>query len=374
MGMNDKKIIPTQSGCTVHVNASRVAIELPTETKCGTPFHGWNSLSSATVNGGFRSFPCRSSPPFSSDDADKIQVCGVINCKVPASYDGIHPDPAILIQNAIDNDGDVQLNADSTVGLMTAAYMKTLRTATRSSSNVVVDAIVTAGVSNARAVGADADCFDLPVKSKSQDKGKKTPPPPGTINTVVVINAPLSQSAMVEAYAIAIEAKCAACFDLSLTCAKSGKSAQGTGTDCVVLVCPTTSITYKQADNIHIDENGTKNCRCDLISYAGKHTLLGEFVGQAVREATREAIRANIRELYGSIWRYHCARYLKWIRNLILRGAQPCVPPFPMMPVPSAPSEVLVLGVTLILFSFFVGSLFLPRAATVLMAAASWDR
>ncbi|KAL7518945.1 hypothetical protein ACHAWX_003745 [Stephanocyclus meneghinianus] len=264
MDSNDKTFIHMRSGCIVHVDSSRVAIELPTKSKFGTPLHGWNSLSSATLNGGFRSFGCRSSSSCPGNEADTINVCGVINSKVPASYDGINPDPAMLIKNAIDNDRDVQLKADSTVGIMTAAYMKTLRTATRSSAKVVVDAIVTAGVSNSRAVGADADCFDVCIKSKNQDRTKTDPPPPGTINTVVVINAPLSESAMVEAYAIAIEAKCAACVDLSLMCAKSGKIAQGTGTDCVVLLCPTTPITCKVADEIRFNQNDTNN-ECDQI-------------------------------------------------------------------------------------------------------------
>ena len=54
---------------------------------------------------------------------------------------------------------------------------------------------------------------------------------PGTINTIVVTNATLSAAALVEAHALAVEAKCAACTELGLACAKSGRPAQGTFKD-----------------------------------------------------------------------------------------------------------------------------------------------
>jgi adenosylcobinamide amidohydrolase len=344
------KQVTMQSGCTVHSNESRVAINLPSPNK-NDNLRGWTTLSSATYNGGLQSFTS--------------SRCGVINIKVPPTYDGINPNPAELIDTAIKADTDVELDANATVGMMTAANLNTVRTSSRSSKGVVVDAIVTAGISNARAVGADADCFFL----KRSDDTNEHCPEPGTINTVVIINTPLTESAMIEAYAIAIEAKCAACAELSVLCSKSGMIAQGTGTDCLVLACP--SFKASHYDNPSSDKPLPK---CNSIEYAGKHMLLGEFIGQAVKEATCEAILCNIRELHGSIYRYHLHRYLRWITNLILCGARPCVPPYPMMPVPSAPMEVLALGVILIITSYLSGLILLPRKATVLLGAAAWDR
>ena len=349
----DNVVTTMPSGCKVHSNESRVAIQLPSESNHTKLHDGWNALSSATHNGGLRSFPAND--------------CGVINIQVPASYDGMNPLPIDLICNAIKNDNIAQFNVDTTIGMMTAAHMKTLRTSTRSSTQgVVVETIVTAGISNARSAGADADCFFLQSDSRNDEKLE-----PGTINTVVIIHAPLSEPALIEAYAIAVEAKCAACADWSVTCAKSGRIAQGTGTDCMVMMCPSTPTTCQFASSHNCSDEA--NINSNLIEYAGKHMVLGEFIGQTVREATREAIRCNINQIYGSIWRYHCRRYMKWMTNLILTGAQPCVPPYPMMSVPPAPVEVLVLGIALIGLSYLSGC-FLPRRATILLAAASWDR
>jgi len=338
------------------------------------------------------------------------------------SFVGLNPDPKSFLRTAIrkerlygssgDDGGSsasssLYCDEEKTVGLMTAASMQSLRTASRSAGGVVVDAIVTAGISNARSAGADADCFYMfspPTSQKScddndidndnnrDDEGKfkegnlsrdftnkistsknnrrrsqqllkqkqRDVPPPGTINTIVVINSPLSSEAMVEAYAIVIEAKCAACADLKVKCAKSmyGELAQGTGTDCAVLLTP------RMSSAINDDF---------VIEYAGKHILLAEMIGQAVREATREAILSNIYHIHGgSMIRYNI---YQWYRSFIgiLRGARPCVPPFPMMPVPRAPMSVILFGWFMVLASYFATS-FIGHSATVLIAATFWDR
>mmetsp|Transcript_17425 Transcript_17425/g.18847 ORF Transcript_17425/g.18847 Transcript_17425/m.18847 type:complete len:238 (-) Transcript_17425:1381-2094(-) len=174
------------------------------------------------------------------------------------------------------------------------------------------------------------------------------------------VNAPLSTGAIVEAYAIVIEAKCAACADLRVKCAKSmhGDLAQGTGTDCAVLLTPRMSSTTN--DDV-------------IIEYAGKHILLAEMIGQAVREATREAILSNIYHIHGgSMIRYNI---YQWYRSFIgiLQGARPCVPPFPMMPVPRAPMSVIFFGWFMVIASYFATS-FIGHSATVLIAATFWDR
>ncbi len=126
-----------------------------------------------------------------------------------------------------------------------------------------VDAIVTAGLSNSRSAGADADYFvccesrrsgnsrstassrssgggggggrndettptssslssssSLPSSSPSQYQEQQQPLL-GTINTIVIVSGPsLNPAAQIEAYAIAIEAKCASCVNLGVLCAK----------------------------------------------------------------------------------------------------------------------------------------------------------
>ena len=417
-----EQTIALPTGCRVKVDETRALVELPIVVssgggdRSGDAICGWNAISSAIWNGGFRSFRCDNNEKSNNNSNSNSKVC-VFNYKVPTTYDGLNPEPRTLLRTAIGNErcDDNDTNDDNTndcndyddektVGIMTAASMRSLRTASRSAGGVVVDAIVTAGVSNSRTAGADADVFYMLPPATAQDdsngesgdnsgrdetlssasdqesktapsdqnnnknlrhrrRGEKEPlPPPGTINTVIVISAPLSQGAMTEAYAIAIEAKCAACADMSLACAKSiygSELAQGTGTDCAVLVCPSTN-----------PGNDTA-----VLEYAGKHCLLAELIGQAVREATREAILTNIYHVHGSVWRYNLHRWLHSIKNLVLRGARPCVPPKPMDPVPPAPMSIILLGWTLVLVSYFVGPLFfLPRSATVLIAATFWDR
>ena len=191
---------------------------------------GWSAISSAVYNGGVQTFP---------------GVAYVLNAKVPADYDGLTPEPAALLKRLAEEEG---LDADTTVGLLTAASMGTLRTASRTADGVTVDVIVTAGISNSRAAGAAADFFGFDDADAGADAA------PGTINTVVLTNATLSAAALVEAHSIAVEAKCASCAELGLRCAKTAADlAQGTGTDTTVLLSAA---------------GGRRVC------YAGKHTLL----------------------------------------------------------------------------------------------------
>ena len=401
----EERTISLPTGCLVRVDENRALVELPVGVSrrnsgdaTGVPTDGWNSISSAIWNGGLRSFHYGNK----NDAGDK--VC-VLNYKVPSTYDGLNPEPKAFLRSAIgkepnirhgdenenenqnDCDGSRNSNAkhhgsvagssdgrhgkgflddENTVGIMTAASMRSLRTASRSAGGIFVDAIVTAGISNARTAGADADVFALLPEDREE-----APPPRGTINTVVVVNgAPLSEGATVEAYAIAIEAKCAACADFRLACAKSlygNDLAQGTGTDCAVLLGP--AVPRSQSPR----PSGAPAFR---LEYAGKHCLLAELIGQAVREATREAIRSNLVHLYGTVWRYHLHRYKTYLWGLLLKGSRPCVPPKPMDPMPPSPLSVVLLGWAMVLLAYFgfgriVG---LPRSATVLMAAAFWDR
>ena len=311
-----------ESGGELLVSERRAAVTLS-----DTNDSGWNIVSSAVLNGG------------------QIATAGrthIINYKVPADYDGMTPEPEALLRRLAKDEG---FDPDATIGLLTAAVMETLNTATRSADNIVVDVIVTAGISNARAAGADADF--LSFDDATDDAA---PAPPGTINTIVLTNATLSPAALVEAHALAIEAKCAECADLGLSCAKNpAELAQGTGTDATIMA----------------SARGGRRVR-----YAGKHTLFAELVAQATREATRAALVACIVHLHGGLGKYRL-RTLMARAAVVLSGTRPCIPPSPMAPVPRPPLAVTCVGLLVIGLSFAAP---LARSSRVLLAAVAWDR
>lgn len=97
----------------------------------------------------------------------------------------------------------------------------------------------------------------------------------GTINTLVHLNQPLTDTALLEALALACEARTVAVLESGVASRMSGAPASGTGTDCIVACAPR-------------GQGGTP--------YAGKHTQAGHVLGQAVLQATRAGIGRNLRE------------------------------------------------------------------------------
>ncbi|MFT3690288.1 adenosylcobinamide amidohydrolase [Paenirhodobacter sp.] len=115
---------------------------------------------------------------------------------------------------------------------------------------ITAEALTTAGLSNAEAVGARRDW-------QAGDWG--------TINIAVQIHAHLTQSAQIEALSIATQARTAAVIDCALRLPTG--MATGTGTDCIALAA------LPGPDHRH----------------AGLHTALGEAVGAAVRRGVARA-------------------------------------------------------------------------------------
>jgi adenosylcobinamide amidohydrolase len=252
------------TGAILSVDDDRVRVDLPL-----SPHRFYRSLSSAILKGGDHAFSSRpttttttSSLPPSTTPTSSPHYCRVINRLVPPTYDGLSPRPLeLLAKFAAEEPGPVDMR--DTIGLLTAASMKTCSTSSRSAMGMTVDVVVTAGLSNSRSAGADADYFVVARGGRGDDDdddddgggdggGSPTtnapqppPPPAGTINTIVIVGGetpPLSPAARVEAYAIAIEAKCGACADHGVACAKDPTRgvASGTGTDCCVLMSPAT--------------------------------------------------------------------------------------------------------------------------------------
>jgi adenosylcobinamide amidohydrolase len=88
----------------------------------------------------------------------------------------------------------------------------------------------------------------------------------GTINLLCSLSGALSENALVEALALATEARTAAVLDARVPSGVSGLAATGTGTDCIVVAA--------------VGEGRAPD-------YAGKHTVVGHLIGASVTEAIR---------------------------------------------------------------------------------------
>ena len=94
----------------------------------------------------------------------------------------------------------------------------------------------------------------------------------GTINLLVHVDAALSDEALLEANAIATEAKSAVVLEANVQSRRSGRPATGTGTDCTVVTAPPV---FRDARR---------------EAYAGKHTAVGSAVGGAVEQAVSQGV------------------------------------------------------------------------------------
>ncbi|HMI92802.1 MAG TPA: adenosylcobinamide amidohydrolase [Polyangiales bacterium] len=97
----------------------------------------------------------------------------------------------------------------------------------------------------------------------------------GTINVLCALSVPLSPEAMLEALALAAEARTLAVREAVVPSRRSGLPASGTGTDCIAIAAPALA----RADR-----------------YAGKHTAVGHVIGAAVESAVRRGAEQWLRE------------------------------------------------------------------------------
>jgi len=149
------------------------------------------------------------------------------------------------------------------VGLLTGrsvvAYVDVVSRARAQSARC----IATVGLSNALRAG------DPPGSRRSV----------GTINLLCVVSRALGEEALVEALAIAAEARTMAVIEAAVPSRRTGRPATGTGTDCIVVAAP----------------QGKGRAR-----YAGKHTLLGHLIGSVVFEAIRRGVETWRHEFDGA--------------------------------------------------------------------------
>ena len=148
----------------------------------------------------------------------------------------------------------------TTVGMMTAASMNSLRISADRVEDIEIIALVTSGLSNPLRAGDPAKCRNLEDRAGGA----------GTVNAILLTTACLKPAAMVEAIMIATEAKAAAFQLFDIRSRVSNKVATGTGTDAIALACRPDS--YE-------------------IKYCGKHLIFGELLGRLMMETLTSTIR-----------------------------------------------------------------------------------
>ena len=158
----------------------------------------------------------------------------------------------------------LEIDSDYSTALITLAQMDNLSIITKSFKNVEVTAISTAGVrTNASKAGDPSSYW--------QENGQYHF---GTINIILLINVCLDESTLLDAFMTATEAKTVALNNLKIPSQYSNGYATGTGTDGLCIF-----------SNLDSDEK---------LTNAGKHSKLGELIGQCVIESVTKAIGKQV--------------------------------------------------------------------------------
>ncbi len=156
----------------------------------------------------------------------------------------------------------LNLDPDTTTGLLTAANMIHAAIITESFRGLEVTALITAGIEvNGGRAGDPATYY--------QESGNISPVG-GTINTILIINADIPERTCIQAVMTATEAKTVALQQLMAPSQYSSGIATGSGTDGIIIIADTTS--------------------SQKLTDAGKHSKLGELIGTAVIKGTTEAL------------------------------------------------------------------------------------
>lgn len=161
---------------------------------------------------------------------------------------------------------EVGVSASETAVMGTAANMNYTAIVREADEDVVVTAVVTAGVEgNATAAGE-------PASWREGAAGvQKVPAYAGTINTMLFINRSVTPGTLARVVVTMTEGKTAALQRLAVPSKRHVDLATGTGTDQYCIAVPI---------------NGDV-----ALTSASPHMKLGELIGRATREATLEALR-----------------------------------------------------------------------------------
>jgi adenosylcobinamide amidohydrolase len=164
-------------------------------------------------------------------------------------------DPSVVMRETL-----AQVGAPRAVGLLTGRDVRRYELERIERDGVVAECLATAGLGNLLAVG---------------DPTMSVRAPAGTINLLCRVSIGLTEEALLEASAIAVEGRTAAVLAAGLRSPLSGRPATGTGTDCVVIAAPATIRAER---------------------FAGKHTACGSAIGAAVNGAVARAVARWIEE------------------------------------------------------------------------------
>jgi adenosylcobinamide amidohydrolase len=161
---------------------------------------------------------------------------------------------------------EIGLPAAQSAVMGTAANMNYVAVISEGDQDVEVTAIVTAGVEgNATTAGEPA------TWRETAEGMQKVPAYAGTINTILLVNQPLTHAALARAVVTMTEGKSAALQRLAVPSKLHIDLATGTGTDQYCLAAPQT---------------GSRT-----LTSTSPHLKLGELIGAAARQATTEALR-----------------------------------------------------------------------------------
>jgi len=154
------------------------------------------------------------------------------------------------------------LDPEASSGMLTAAQMENVAIETASAANYSVTAIVTGGIEYNGGRAGDPAGWD---EGEGQGGGAL-----GTINTILYIDADLTDGALLRSIVTATEAKTAALLELEAPSRYSTGLATGSGTDSVIAV-----------SNPHSPIK---------LTDAGKHSRLGELIGTAEKAAVKKTL------------------------------------------------------------------------------------
>lgn len=154
------------------------------------------------------------------------------------------------------------LDPASSCGLTTAADMNNVALAAETYRDLTVTAAVTGGI--------DANGGRAGDPASWHETNGVSIPAGGTINILLFISARLTEGAISRALVTCTEAKTAALQELLAPSIYSSGIATGSGTDGTVIVSDLESPL--------------------LLTYAGKHSKLGELIGKTVIKAVKEAL------------------------------------------------------------------------------------
>ncbi|MFX3635556.1 MAG: adenosylcobinamide amidohydrolase [Candidatus Pristimantibacillus sp.] len=181
----------------------------------------------------------------------------IVNWKVPIPYDCDDPVGDVDTQFR-----QWEYEPARTVGLLTAAKLTHASIVEVEGDRFTLLCCTTSGTGNAARAGMPRETFSAYTA--------------GTINTILLVDGQMTDSAMVNAIITASEAKAAALQDLKIVDFENGNIATGTTTDAVV---------------IGVSQNEQYGA---LHAYAGTATTIGNAIGQLVYDTVHEACRTQL--------------------------------------------------------------------------------